>query len=544
MAMKSRTDLDKLLRFGLTAALWLLAGGLSPVLGAEPKPEHRLRALEQSLPARPKEARLRDEWETLRFYVRKMQYAAQTYPPSFERQALLDNHLRQAERIRDALIENRTPPVVYGLREEAYYCDTDNSYQPFLRYLPQAARKGKPLPMLVYLHGYSPFLDIVNWSTLDPPLIAFAEQDHFLIVAPFGRSNTDFQNIGELDVLRAIEEMKRRYAVDTERIVLSGFSMGGMGVWTIGAHHPDAFAGLLPIAARGDYYFWHGVRREALPSYKRDLIDAEFGYSMLDRLKSTPVFSLHGSADWLISVGEGRHMAQAVRRVNPHAVYVELEGKDHWITEAAFQREDLREWLRTRRRPNPTSTPHYNTSLLPSPVGPVKRAFLSPFIFVCAGGDPDPSTRLRQAAREWERYAKASPRTALERAMSKEALTRYNVFLYGEPETSALIRTVFETSPVKAEGKHFKVGERTFAREGHGLYLARPSPWNPDRLAVVQSGIPWGEGLPENHKYDFLPDYIVYGPDRDEDGSNTALCAGFFDKNGELDMKRQYRREE
>ena len=542
--MKSQTHLEKLLRFGLAAALWLLADGLRPAIAAEPNPELRLRALVQSLPARPKDARQRDEWNTLRFYARKMQYAARTYPPSIERQLLLDNHLRQAERIRDALRENRMPPVVYGLREEAYYCDTDSSYQPFLRYLPEAARKGNPLPMLVYLHGYSPFLDIVNWSRLDPAIIAFAEKDNFLIVAPFGRSNTDFQNIGELDVLRAIEEMKRRYAVDAERIVLSGFSMGGMGVWTIGAHHPDAFAGLLPIAARGDYYFWHNVRREALPAYKRDLIDAEFGYSMLDRLKNTSVFALHGSADRLIPVQEGRHMAQAVRRVNSHAVYVELEGEDHWITEAAFERDDLQKWLRTRRRPNPTSALQYDTSLLPSPVGPVKRAFLSPFIFVCADGAPEPSARMRQAAREWERYAKASPRTALEQTVKKEDLARYNVFLFGEPETSALIRTVFETSPVKAEGKRFKVGDRTFSREGHGLYVVRPSPWNSDKLAVVQCGIPWGEGLPENHKYDFLPDYIVYGTDRDPDGSNTALCAGFFDKTGALDMKRQHRLEE
>jgi hypothetical protein len=57
----------------------------------------------------------------------------------------------------------------------------------------------------------------------------------------------------------------------------------------------------------------------------------------------------------------------------------------------------------------------------------------------------------------------------------------------------------------------------------------RKSPWNPEKLAVVQCGARWGGGLPRNHKYDMLPGYIVYTRETDEDGSNTALCAGFFD---------------
>ena len=58
--------------------------------------------------------------------------------------------------------------------------------------------------------------------------------------------------------------------------------------------------------------------------------------------------------------------------------------------------------------------------------------------------------------------------------------------------------------------------------------MVRPNPWNPSKLAIVQCGERWGAGLPENHKYDLLPDYIVFTSDRDWDGSNTALCAGFF----------------
>ncbi len=523
----------------LLATCALLSARPGPLLAAQPA-YMRLRMLERTPILRPQDTRLRNEWDNAQFILRKMRYALDAYRPSSDLEAMAQRHLNKAERLRAAVRAGRQPPLAPGLREEAYYCDADGSHQPFLRYLPKAAHDGKPRPLLVYLHGYSPLLDLVNWTAIEPALFDFAEEAGFMVVAPFGRSNTDFQNIGEHDVLRAIMEMKRRYNVDDERIVLAGFSMGGMGVWTIGARNPDVFAGLLPIAARGDYYFWHNVRREDMPCYKRTMIDFEFGHSMLDRLAKTPVFSLHGSDDRLIRVEEGRHMAHAVRQVNPNAIYRELPGEDHWIVGAAFARDDLRQWLRERRRPGAPREMRYDTALLPSPIGPVKRAFLSPFLFVCASEGPGPSIRLRRAAREWERFAKAAPRTALEYHLRPGDLARFNLFLFGEPERSALIRTVLATSPVTVETDRFRVGDRSFPRQGHGLYLARPNPWNHEKLAVVQCGIPWGEGLPENHKYDLLPDYIVYSARRDADGSNSALCAGFFDSNGQLDMTRQY----
>ena len=108
-------------------------------------------------------------------------------------------------------------------------------------------------------------------------------------------------------------------------------------------------------------------------------------------------------------------------------------------------------------------------------------------------------------------------------------LADHNVFLFGEPEDSALIREVLRESPVGVEADSYRVGTKRFPRKGNGFWVVRPSPWNADRLAVVQCGEPWGEGVAPNHPYDFLPDYIVYLSDADADGSNTALCAGFFD---------------
>jgi predicted peptidase len=43
-------------------------------------------------------------------------------------------------------------------------------------------------------------------------------------------------------VLKSLEYVKRNYPVDTNRVVLLGYSMGGYGTWNIGLRYTDRFA--------------------------------------------------------------------------------------------------------------------------------------------------------------------------------------------------------------------------------------------------------------------------------------------------------------
>ena len=62
-----------------------------------------------------------------------------------------------------------------------------------------------------------------------------------------------------------------------------------------------------------------------------------------------------------------------------------------------------------------------------------------------------------------------------------------------------------------------------------------PNPLNPDRYVVVFSGYPWGEMRGSNHKYDLLPDLIIYNNQFDPAvKTNHSLCAGFFDTQWKL----------
>lgn len=495
--------------------------------------------LEAQVTARPQDPRREADWANLCTSLRKGRFMVTRYVPSPELLTLVASELSDARESLAALHRESPSASRPGLRIEGYLATNDNSFQPFLRYIPKDAVEGERFPLVVFLHGYAPDLNLVNWSYFPQSLVAFAETNRFSLVAPFARGNTDFQGVGEQDVIRVIQEMERRHPIDSARVILSGISMGGMGVWTIGAHHPDRFAGLVVVSGRGDYYFWQGVERNRLPMYKQRLIDAEFGYSLLPKLAGQPVYSIHGTADSLIPVAEARHMIGALRPVNKVVNHVELEGADHWIYEEAYGREDLHRWMLDRK---PCAARWSSPAPLSPSGGPVKQAFLSPFVFIHAGSADDPSVSLRfqRAAEDWRRFAHAHPRILFERDVTSPLLSGVNVFLFGEPEQSALIKDALKGSPVRIKGDRILVGKREFPRKDHGLYIVRPSPWGKDQLVVIQCGLHWGEGLPPNHKYDFLPDYIVYSAERDRDGSNTALCAGFFSKSWKLEPDLMY----
>ena len=64
-------------------------------------------------------------------------------------------------------------------------------------------------------------------------------------------------------VLNSLRDACRRFAVDTDRVYLSGYSIGGDAVWDIGLAHPDLWAGVIPISAQSDRYcnfYWENAK--------------------------------------------------------------------------------------------------------------------------------------------------------------------------------------------------------------------------------------------------------------------------------------------
>lgn len=473
-------------------------------------------------------------------HARKAQFAARALVPSVAQQT----HIREAEQALadalDGLAADAPRDMPRGWREEAYRCELDGSPQPFLRYLPWRTGSPDGLPLLVYLHGYSPDLNLLNWMQPPPSLTNVAESLELAIVLPFGRSNTDFQGIGERDVLKVIDLMHDRYGIDTNQVVLSGLSMGGMGVWTIGARFAERFSGLLPIAARGDYYAWKQIGPDQLPPWRQRLVEDAFPRTRIDRFAGLPILAFHGTADWVIPPREAETIMRLAQQAQPDARLVRLGGADHWIGDTVFMHPQTREWLaacladRVRVRPPPLGLrPGQTPSRL-------QNAFLEPFAFVAAQQD-DPmgaESAIMARAAEWERFAKAPPRVWRESELNAKRLARYNLFVFGEPEASPIIRLALRSIKAAWTADHVYLAGRRLPRREAGLWLAVPSPLAAKRTLVIQIGVAWGEHLPANHLYDGLPDVLAYRyrqqANRDRLLEPAYLAAGYVDDGGQV----------
>lgn len=130
-----------------------------------------------------------------------------------------------------------------------YHSPIDNTAQPFRIYIP--ANHATPAPLVIALHGTSG--DENTLLDSHPTLKPAADKHGMIVVSPHGRGATEYRGIGEHDVLSVLEEVRKLYPIDPERIYLTGHSMGGTGAAYLAMRHPDVFAAAAPLAAAYSY---------------------------------------------------------------------------------------------------------------------------------------------------------------------------------------------------------------------------------------------------------------------------------------------------
>ncbi len=144
------------------------------------------------------------------------------------------------------LLSAMAVPGVPEIRNQVLALDDGNE----LRYAISAPRDSSPRPLVLALH--------YGWQGQLPPgygrafldlLIAPALRElDAIIVAPDCPDSHWTQPRGERALLALIEHVHQTHAVDSGRIVVTGFSVGAMGTWFMASRHPDLFSAAIPIA--------------------------------------------------------------------------------------------------------------------------------------------------------------------------------------------------------------------------------------------------------------------------------------------------------
>jgi len=172
-------------------------------------------------------------------------YIAPISPLAFD----LAAELKRAEQIATAIQAGRDPMAgITGEVRLAYRSSLDGVLMPFRIYVPANYTAKHSWPLLVFLHGgQCDENTFMNSEVLQP----LAERLGYLIVAVNGRgpsSGYTKQSGAQQDVLDDMALMQKYYNIDSNRIFLSGHSMGGSGTWTIGLAFRDKFAAIAPMA--------------------------------------------------------------------------------------------------------------------------------------------------------------------------------------------------------------------------------------------------------------------------------------------------------
>jgi dienelactone hydrolase len=124
----------------------------------------------------------------------------------------------------------------------AYRSRVDGSVQPYAVFVPESYDPAKPIRLDVVLHGRGATLNEVSFiAQHEGPRPPSPDTPHMQLHV-FGRTNNAYRWAGETDVFEALENVRARYNIDADRIVLRGFSMGGAGAWHLGLHYPDMWA--------------------------------------------------------------------------------------------------------------------------------------------------------------------------------------------------------------------------------------------------------------------------------------------------------------
>ena len=156
-----------------------------------------------------------------------------------------------------------------GKGVRGYVSAVDGSVQPFGLVIPAGYDPAKPARLDVVLHGstkpvgLSELRFMARFDEGDGPATA-APAVNYIELHPLGRVENCYRWAGEADVFEAIEAVCRRYAVDRDRIVLRGMSMGASGTWHLGLKHPDRFVALGPYCG---YVDTHEFSHTPLPNF-------------------------------------------------------------------------------------------------------------------------------------------------------------------------------------------------------------------------------------------------------------------------------------
>ncbi|KPK61921.1 MAG: hypothetical protein AMK73_07310 [Planctomycetes bacterium SM23_32] len=525
--------------------------------------------------------------------LEKADLALRLYSESPDGPRAAEANLEEAVAIWGALRQGKRPQLRQsGLLERAYLAANDMSAQPYLLYVPADYDGTEPYGLVVFLHGYS-YLNKLNWVALQysPALETLAEEARCIALVPSGIS------MGGMGVWTVGGHNPHLFAAlipiasRGDFYMWKGIQRGSLPGFKAKLAEGEFGAELVPNYAHLRCVIVHGLLDVVMPirqSERMERLLSEAGFEatfvkvegathhawtpmltapdVLDCLKAARrdpeprritfrTYTLkHGRAYWAEITGiedwgrpaemtceldaSGAELAVQTQnvlslRVRPPAAGGGRLPRIVWNGRQVVPRRSEDGWLALGPEGEQSDAPAKTATLC----GPIREAFAEPFILVYGGERGGESfARAVRGAADWVQFAQGVPAVLPASAITPEVVDEFNLILYGTPEDNELMARIAPGLPIGIGGGEYRVGDRTYDASRYGLSIIYPNPLAPERCVVVNCGPVWGAELANNHKYDMLPDFIIFADEKAQDGtdSNRHVCAGFFDQRWRL----------
>jgi hypothetical protein len=183
----------------------------------------------------------------------------------------------------------------------------------------------KRWPLIIYLHGGSRRgNDLIKlYADGIPDQLYRGREFPFIIIAPqcpeHIRWSTDnwFENL--------YKEVNDKYRIDTNRVYLTGFSLGGAGTWYIAAKYPDKFAAIAPMSGFTSHM---------------DYID-----NNIDKLIDMSIWAFHGKIDNVVPFEETERIIKKLDGKNKDLRFSVEPEVGHWINWLVYPNQELYDWF-------------------------------------------------------------------------------------------------------------------------------------------------------------------------------------------------------
>lgn len=229
----------------------------------------------------------------------------------------------------------------------------DGEERRYQVYIPNDYNADRSWPVILFLHGageggrdallpteYQLGSAIRRNAAKYPGLVVFPQVPSYQPV--WLTHDVDF-------ALLVLRQVQQDFAVDRDRVYVTGVSTGAKAAWHALYRNPELFAAGLIVAGVVRPKLADGSLRNDPDPVVPDA-DGDPALALARVLRNTPIWNFHGDDDPVFPIEDAREVMAALSQAGAPVRFTELEGFGHDVWDIAYYSEDVADWLFAQTR--------------------------------------------------------------------------------------------------------------------------------------------------------------------------------------------------